>query len=822
MTPQYGLKRTVTAVWGDWRSSHLWQRIVKYMVCLTAAIIVAMHPASVSVLGPNTFLVPMVVVFAHPGQRMGQMVESVLLLLCGGLLGIGWSLLGLWLSSLVYASNRPAAYTVRGVFFLVSILIHGFVRSSSPRLLPFLLFLVIPGILTLLGEATAVTLDVATDFLYPFLIGSAIIFPANLLIFPELSSSSLGWYTMATLAETMDTLDRATFWFVTPGGDSKEAIREKRSATKIKRATRKKTGFWRELRAEFPNPFRLHGDFSPAEQVPLLATTLASITDRKSKLRARLGNCKAVQDEANFELSISPLAPISMRPISDSFMTSMVQSTITLIGACENKFLVLEANAHLQAELTATNEDNASQQGSLGTAGGARSLVSSLWGFVPGARGGRSNLDESTRTVENVKPLRELEMGNADLLESILGRIREPVQELQHSMQEAVALVMSCLSYSFDVETMPSGCPAPRGISLEEIDLRIDTFTEALELFDDKSSEELRRAAMDRTGESVDLMPRLETFLVSSFILGFRQSSDNVVKMLRHARNLVEERQARRDRSTVWFPKYTNKRAWMLSGGEREGLSHPEAVWKTFVEGHNAMSTAIDASGSGSDQPLVHHLQDEEAPAPEIEKASPNIPKSAKVAESGCTLEKKHWTSSIRGKLADCVDFLLTSKDIAYALKLAIAIFAVSWPALVDSLHSWYAEVRGAWAPLQLIFVFEVAIGSSLFTISIRLVGVAYGCIMGYVAYEIGRGIPAPVIVVYVIAAVPAIYVHLATKYQKAGMICIVSLSVVAIGEFKSSLLAQLRNSLCAFSDDDQGWGARPNILQTPRSFPHW
>lgn len=215
MAPSNPLQRLIAMIWGRWQTKAPWQRMAKYCLASTIALIIALLPPFRAY---ANFLTPMVTVFAHPGQRMGVMIESLLMVLLGSLVGLSWSLLGLHLSGLVQNSNSPAAYTIRGLFLLLSVLVHGYVRSSSPRLLGAVLFLVITSLLTLQMPSTALG-SLFTTIYIPILLGAAVLLAVNVAIFPELSSSYLGSSTIDTLSETMDTLTHATHWFVTPGGD---------------------------------------------------------------------------------------------------------------------------------------------------------------------------------------------------------------------------------------------------------------------------------------------------------------------------------------------------------------------------------------------------------------------------------------------------------------------------------------------------------------------------------------------------------------------------------------------------------------------------
>jgi hypothetical protein len=71
---------------------------------------IGLIPAVVNVFGRSTYLGAMTTVFGHPGQRLGQVTESLALILTGTIVGLGWSMLGLYLSSLVAKNNASADF----------------------------------------------------------------------------------------------------------------------------------------------------------------------------------------------------------------------------------------------------------------------------------------------------------------------------------------------------------------------------------------------------------------------------------------------------------------------------------------------------------------------------------------------------------------------------------------------------------------------------------------------------------------------------------------------------------------------------------------
>jgi hypothetical protein len=193
-----------SAIWTNLNTNHLWQRMLKNILATTIAIILALIPAVVQVFGPAAYLGPITTVFGHPGRRFGMMAEAVVLALLGTLAGTGWSTLGIYLSSLVYDSDAPAAYTIKGIFLMLALLLHGFLRSHTPRLFLFVLLMLIVVVVSLTGTSTEVSKTSVTALVYPILSACLIVLLVNTLLFPEFSSSFLGITTIETLGDTVE------------------------------------------------------------------------------------------------------------------------------------------------------------------------------------------------------------------------------------------------------------------------------------------------------------------------------------------------------------------------------------------------------------------------------------------------------------------------------------------------------------------------------------------------------------------------------------------------------------------------------------------
>ncbi|KAH7312876.1 hypothetical protein BKA65DRAFT_516816 [Rhexocercosporidium sp. MPI-PUGE-AT-0058] len=798
-TLEQWVEKRAKAVWTNLLTNHLWERMLKNTLATTIAVILALIPAVVRIYGPAAYLAPITTVFGHPGRRFGMMAEALVLAVSGTLLGVGWSLLGVYLSSLLYDNNAPAAYTVKGLFLVVALMFHGFLRSHTPRLFIFVLLLVIVSVVSLTGTSTALTSASATVILYPILTAVAILLLVNLLVFPEFSSSFLGITTIETLGETVGALRDAGKYFVSmaesTGGQEEKEDAVSAPATAAEQPTEKpkhdSPSFLQKklrlLRRKQEEPSTSKTVEGPS------VVKLKSLTDAKPKLRAKLAGCKAAQQECNFELTWAVLPPRDLKVISDTNMNKLVANTIALIGACESKYALMgDENDKTDPETLekAAGLDSGEDSSRPGTGvDSSHDESSDEKQEIKRQRKEKKQMSRSkhkTRlqreldNLELIKPHKEIASGDIELLKYLVGRITKPLAALQNSIDSSVDVVTSCLAYCYDVPKLPSGARAPSGIQLEEIDIRVDILTEALADFDKDSASALETAASlhDLDRPQVDIMPRMETFLVSSFLLNLRQAALHTMQMLHHSRLLVEKRQARHGRSRLYAPRI-NWRKWLKSGGEDEPFALPENARKDARTGKGKDDAEDDDDSIVSKETLLKKKDIESAPPKDGSRPpDPSIPskKATKRPTKPGTLAHR-----FRNGLADCLEYLAGSEDFLYAIKLTVAVFLVSWPAFVSKWNVWYFLNRGLWASLQLVLITEVAIGTSVMTFMVRAVGTTIGCVWGYAAYQARNGDRIVCVVILVIGIIPSTYIQLGSKYVKAGMVSIISMCVVAL-----------------------------------------
>ncbi|KAG0649392.1 hypothetical protein D0Z07_4427 [Hyphodiscus hymeniophilus] len=809
-------QKRAEAIWTNLRTNHLWQRMLKNTLATTITVILALLPAVVQVYGKAAYLGPITTVFGHPGRRFGMMAEALALALCGTFLGIGWSMFGLYLSSLVYDTNSPAAYTIRGLFLAIALIFHGFLRSHTPRLFIFVLLLVIVTVVSLTSVATEVSKTAVTQLLYPILTAAGVSLLINICVFPEFSSSFLGITTIETLGDTVGALRDAGKYFTAMVERSREEAGElKEDSTHPGIGNNEATAAEKleEKSKENATPSLMHHFLrmlsksdetkDKAAEVPM-TVKLKSLTDVKTKLRAKLASCKAAQQECNFELAWAVLPPQDLKPISDTNMKLLVANTIALIGACESKYALMGDGDNMnedgsegqhKVEDDAEIVDHDSEEGS----SHPKTPMDDLQHDSDNKRRFRKerkeqkrrkksrnrsktpSLEKEKRDLELVKPRKEIEFGDVELLKYLVDRVAKPLSDLQEKIDRSVDVITSCLAYCYDVPKLPSGAWPPTGIELQEIDIRVDILTEAISAFDKDSVSALEKGAQlhDIEHPQMDIMPRMETFLISSFLLNLRQAALHTLEMLRHSRSLVEKRQARHGRHRIYAPRISWGK-WLRSGGEEDMLALPESGRKEARSG-NKNEEANDEDSSTTSKESLLTKKDIESGA----TTDNRCPQSAVHTNQATKRKKAAGNVSLiqrfRNGLADAIEYLVGSEDVSYALKLTVAVFLVTWPAFLHQWNAWYSLNRGLWAALQLVLITEVALGTSIMTFLLRAVGTTIGCVWGYVAYQAGHGNRVVCVVILILGIIPSTYIQLGSKYVKAGMVSIVSMCIVAL-----------------------------------------
>lgn len=421
---------------------------------------IVLIPGSKEAIGKAAYLGAIATVFGHPGRRLGQLAEALILVVSGTALGVAWSIFGVYLGSLVMDKYPPAAYAIRGFFLAVVVLVHGFLRSRTPRLFLFVLLMIIVSVVTLTSTAKVVTPLSATQILYPILLAAGCIILINLCIFPEFSSRFLGQMTIDTLNETAKLLDDAGHYFVEAESEmvheEKKKILDNNETARIAEMGMAKTTFLKKIVrtlhtfcfSKFPN----NEDPISNTKNPLL-----NLTGSKAKIRKKLGDCKSAQQECNFELAFSVLPPRDVKPISVSAMKRFVANTIAVVSACESKFALLgseedadnarkdETNPpaeHIESNNNVQDLEHAGE-----TTGHFRTSL--MQDNESKQRKLSTIIDQDKAELETIKPKREIEFGDARLLRYLLRRAAKPYTNLHRVSARLIEIVSACVAYAY-------------------------------------------------------------------------------------------------------------------------------------------------------------------------------------------------------------------------------------------------------------------------------------------------------------------------------------------------------------------------------------
>lgn len=429
---------------------------------------ICLIPGARDAIGKAAYLGAIATIFGHPGRRFGQMAESLILVLGGTLLGLAWSTFGIYLGSLVMPNNPAAAYAIRGVFLAIATFFHGFLRSQAPRLFQFVLLLIIVSVVTLTSVATAVTRVAVTQILYPIFIAAGVILMVNLLVFPEFSSSYLGETTIETLNETATALRKAGHYFTSideamkisaaeaskktenhsePGGPVSTVLRSKVSKSKASKLSK---------------DVQTAANSSSAPEPPK-SNSLGVLTKAKGKLRTKTENCKAAQRECNFEIAYSVLPPQKLKSISTQAMKKLVANTVSIISACESKYALVGdvkmsrpfdgSTSKKDHPEPSSSDQNARDHENIEEAASKDNSANIEHSEILNAQKSRLQASESKSKERNdldmIKPRREIESGDPELLRFLLKQVVKPYKDVQTHIDCAVNVVSTCIAYAY-------------------------------------------------------------------------------------------------------------------------------------------------------------------------------------------------------------------------------------------------------------------------------------------------------------------------------------------------------------------------------------
>ncbi|KAI8339322.1 hypothetical protein BD560DRAFT_412681 [Blakeslea trispora] len=120
------------------------------------------------------------------------------------------------------------------------------------------------------------------------------------------------------------------------------------------------------------------------------------------------------------------------------------------------------------------------------------------------------------------------------------------------------------------------------------------------------------------------------------------------------------------------------------------------------------------------------------------------------------------------------------TSDVAFAFRAAIVVALLSLPAFLEQSVQWYNTVRGQWAVVVALIWMGPLVGSNFFGTMTRTVGTIIGAVQAIIIWEAGRGTVQGLIILSFIFNLPWWLVYIHGKFWKAtGMFALVTVSII-------------------------------------------
>ncbi|CCK69167.1 uncharacterized protein KNAG_0C00530 [Huiozyma naganishii CBS 8797] len=467
--------------------------------------------------------------------------------------------------------------------------------------------------------------------------------------------------------------------------------------------------------------------------------TLPKLLKYKTAITKQVANCDLVLQECIYEISYSYVSPYSVTDILKVYkdMSIFING---IVNACQLQFILL----------------------------------------------GRTD----TYSSEDVEfySKKEISFANADKLLYVLDHIRLPIFNLHRQMSKCLYEVSALIAYSYDVDLKKvyhdpdlSEDFCPRLLdknSLQALDLNasVARLQELLEEFDSFFKQELLDSSRDL------LTPNDEMFLLSSFLMNFKEVTNEAVRLNSTIKDIFQYRLDREKKGwmrgkKLWFTflkNFQSLKRWYVGNATNvtendslKGVLHMEGVTElvarrpTYAENELLMQkTTTQRTSISTNQSLL--------PTSNVEQVTRR--KFINIRTS--VLDFMIW----------CDNFYKRSRDhFRFGFQVALALMLASFPMFVPSIRHWYIDYRGAWIGFVCILCLEPSVGGTFWVFFLRAVGVVTGAVWGLVSYYAGTHQKDPYleVVITLFGAVPGFYFLLGTPYVKAAIIQIISIYIV-------------------------------------------
>lgn len=491
--------------------------------------------------------------------------------------------------------------------------------------------------------------------------------------------------------------------------------------------------------------------------------SLSKLLKSKPTIHNKVSTCSAVLHECIYEISYSYVSPTQLEPIIKMFKPFSMYIN-GLINACQLEFTLLSRDTNREGDILLMKTD------------------------------------------------KEITYANFERFDRVLRKLRPSIYNLHKILSESVYLTKILLAHAYDVNLNRAESPEVFRDSDEIMkyrnkkdlptDFRIDEHKEGLQntllSFDKELKEELLNSEIDF------LRPKDEMFLLSSFLMNFKETTNLVISMLDHSKEVHTIRSTREAKGwlrgkSVWFTflhNFQSFKIWIKGSypkatpvNENEGLKG-----SVFTEENQNTAGLAARRPSVAEKDLLSQQLDGEKSMQDLER-TPTLPLPATLssvprsAESNLIkTEKKTFSERLTYYFTACLirinRFCKRSKaHFRFGFQVAIALILASFPMFIPKTRDWYIKYHGAWVGFVCILCMEPSVGGTFWSFFLRMLGVVIGSSWAYLSYAAGHHQSDPYLetVITAIGAAPGFYYFLGTPYVRAAIIGIISIYIVLL-----------------------------------------
>lgn len=504
---------------------------------------------------------------------------------------------------------------------------------------------------------------------------------------------------------------------------------------------------------------------NPYQKPPI---SLSKLLKMKSAISDKVGNCFLVLDECIYEISYSYVSPAQLKPVID-LLKPLNLYINGLVNACQLDFILLGRQQNREGDIMDIHTD------------------------------------------------KEIVYADAKKLIKILKRLKAPVYDLHKTLSEGIYLTKIILSYAYDVDfsrvsdtDMFPHADLPRYAHKKDFPKDFDVegnivrLMEALVEFDLAFKEEMINLEIDL------LNPNDEMFLLSSFLMNFKESANSVITILNNAKEIYVTRKEKESMGwfrgkSFWFTflsSYQSFKIWLKGSRSRSNLvTENESLKGALNNGQFvAAGESVVRRPSVEENELLSQTMKQHSVPPEDNEHErlpiSTMDSSVLSGKMSSKRSKNGLTHNFTKLLISGDKFCRDSKaHFRFGFQVTIALMLASFPMFIPKTRHWYIEYRGTWIGFVCILCLEPSVGGTFWVFFLRAVGVIFGSAWGYLSYVAGVHQTNPYLetVISVFGAAPGFYFLLGTPYVKAAIIQIISVYIVLLA---ATLPSPIRSSI--------------------------